>query len=512
MKTNARLWFLTSACTAAVLGLVLSINSAETVAAGPIGAIALPGPTPTVNSQNVIQVTASGGLRIATFEAKSGRVLLILPDDMRAGDTISGTVQVEPAGKTEEERANNLNVLNGHTIIIRPQPKPGKPGENAIELPVKLPTFTVTLPPQSPRFVSFGIVGQPPGQGGDFIQDTWTVIPDLTLNVTMDSRPPQLGQQGRPLQIPGSFDGSFDNTTVRFGPPGSTVQDFEKNTQNVSGGFGLIKPLAESPRKIVFESPTNVVGPIQVFVQEGDKKTTAPFRNLGVQLSAPKTNLMRGEKTTLTVEVRGLEGIKEDVPLQLDSRGVITMDGGNFQNLRIKPNEVQRDGRYTTTRGITGQQAGGFNVTATVIVNRFDFCLQDDADPNRILHFNSFTGDYFFACGGGSCRPGGSTGGTQTGGTPGKPGGTVQPGGTPPGGTGTPPIVPPTGLNLTGIGKPTMKGCIITLGHYAPDRRIFANLDVCTKSGEASVQTNSPKAEFKITDKNIADNSVASPK
>jgi len=268
------------------------------------------------------------------------------------------------------------------------------------------------------------------------------------------------------------------------------VHEFVKQSDSVSDGFGLLRTLAESPRKIVFESPTNVTGPMGIMVKEGDgPPTMGTYRNVGVNLSAPKTNLMRGERTTLTVEVRGLEGIKEDAPLQLDSKGVITMEGGNFQNLRIRPQEVQPGGRYTTTRAITGQQAGAFTVTATVIVRRFDFGLQDDTDPNRLFHFNSFTGDYIFACGGGSCRRG--TGGTS---------------GQPPTGSSAPPPV-----TLTGTGKPAMKGCIITLSHNAPDRRVFAKLDVCTKSADASVETTSPQTKIKITDKNTTDNTATSP-
>jgi hypothetical protein len=56
-----------------------------------------------------------------------------------------------------------------------------------------------------------------------------------------------------------------------------------------------------------------------------------------------------------------------------------------------------------------------------------------------------------------------------------------------------------------------MKGCIITLSHNAPDRRVFAKLDACTKTGDATVETNSPKADIKITDKNTADNTAQSP-
>src|SRR6185503_3838687 len=117
---------------------------------------------------------------------------------------------------------------------------------------------------------------------------------------------------------------------------------------------------------------------------------TGNSRNIGVRLSAPKLNLLRGERTTVTIEVSGLAGIINDVPLQLDARGVINMDGGNFQNLKIKPEEVKLDGRYTTNRAINALQAGGFSVTATVIVGPFDLNLQDDVDPSRIFQFNSF--------------------------------------------------------------------------------------------------------------------------
>ena len=66
-------------------------------------------------------------------------------------------------------------------------------------------------------------------------------------------------------------------------------------------------------------------------------------------------------------------------------------------------------------------------------------------------------------------------------------------------------------MTLTGIGRPAMKGCIITLSHNAPDRRVFARLDMCTKTGDASVQTNSPKAEVNITDKDVTNNNAPSP-
>lgn len=287
------------------------------------------------------------------------------------------------------------------------------------------------------------------------------------------------------MEIHGPFDGDASNTTLNLNP----VRTPRLEGQKDMGFQGNRLPFrAESPRKIVFESPSNFTGLADLVVKEGNTETKGTYRNVGVQLSAPKTNLLKGEKTTLTIQVRGLEGIQKPVPLTLTSEGVITMEGGPYQPLMIQPSQVDAGGRYSTTRGVTGIQAGGWGATATVIVRPFDCSLQDDADPNRLFHFNSFTGDYIFACGGGSCRGGGTSSQPPT--------GSSAP---------TPPIT------LTGIGKPQMKGCIITLSHNAPDRRVFARLDACTKSGDASVETKSPKANFNITDKNTTDNTAQSP-
>ena len=51
-----------------------------------------------------VDVKTAGGLRTATFDLPRGKIRVNLPDDMMAGDTISGTVIAEPKGSTEEER------------------------------------------------------------------------------------------------------------------------------------------------------------------------------------------------------------------------------------------------------------------------------------------------------------------------------------------------------------------------------------------------------------------------
>jgi hypothetical protein len=188
------------------------------------------------------------------------------------------------------------------------------------------------------------------------------------------------------------------------------------------------------------------------------------------------------------------------VPLTITYRGVIIMEGGPYQPLVIQPSQVSSDGRYTTTRGITGVQAGGWTATATVVTHPFDFCLQDDSNPARVILWNTFTGDYNFICPG--CFP--ASGGTKTGETT-QSGGTkttVAP-------TGTPGMISPQPTGLSGTGTMIRKGCIITLTHNAPDRRVFSRLDVCTDSGSSTVEAPKTNIKFTITDRNTADNTCA---
>ncbi len=377
-------------------------------------------------------VVTANGLHRASFETIYGRVIVNLPDDIRAGDTISGTVVVEPKGNTEDERKNNAAKLSDLKINLAAK----FPKDQKDLLIFVTPRLIADFSTEVPESFDYKIGVNAPRTDPETVTITinsmvWFINNQPTLS---EFRLPTIGQQGRPVEIFGPFDGNSSNTTLAYGPAGSTVQDFEMQTENVSGGFGLIRPLAESPRKLVFEAPNNATGPIALNLKEGSTQTIQAYRNVGVRLSAPKTNLLKGERTTLTTEVTGLEGIKAPVPLTLEARGVITMQGGMFQPLFIEPAQVGADGRYVTTREITGVQTGGWEATSTVVTTPFNIVLRDP-DPPQTIVLNSFTGDYVF-CG--------------------------------------------AGIKLSGTGQVQRKGCIITLTHNAPDRRVFGRLDGCT--------------------------------
>jgi hypothetical protein len=338
----------------------------------------------TESAQGTSEVKTANSLIIIVFTFDPGRIIVNLPDDLRAGDTISGTVVEEPKGTTAAEKERNRSVLEGMVIDL-----------DGTKMPVSQPHFTWILPaPQSsatPRY-RLRIIEMPKSgsSGSQHVYSDCMIeaynFPKMSASGSgylvekQEIKIPSLGQTGRPIVITGSFDGKSDNTGLTVG--GQTVT-----------------PLAESPRKVVFENPTNVTGPVGISVNEGGKETMGTFHNVGVNLTAPKTSLKKGESTELHVEVSGLQGISQPVPLHLTNGGAVTMQGGNTQTMSIKPAEVQSSGIYTTTRTITGVEAGVWNATATVVV--FDFCLQDD-NNGSVLTFSSTTGDFILCQGHGA--------------------------------------------------------------------------------------------------------------
>ena len=56
----------------------------------------------------------ANGLSTTSFSTPRGKVQVNLPEDIAAGDTISGTVIAEPEGKDRKEQTRNQGELNGH--------------------------------------------------------------------------------------------------------------------------------------------------------------------------------------------------------------------------------------------------------------------------------------------------------------------------------------------------------------------------------------------------------------
>jgi CHAT domain-containing protein/tetratricopeptide (TPR) repeat protein len=294
---------------------------------------------PPATAQNAsgyhVDSNSTNGLYVANFTTPQGSIKVNLPDDMAAGDTISGTVATEPTGKNEKERAQNLADLNGYVIELEAQKIRVGDKKFSCNIPARLNTEAKTI-------VLW--------YRGKNVANTTIPISAAAPPSPTQFTLPTGGQQGRVIQIKGPGDGLF------------SPADYVKIGQSI------LTPLAESPRSLLVENTSEIVGPTSIDYRENGVQAQCPFRNIGIQLSAAKLNLIRGETTTLHVVVLGLKGIAGDQSLDIDntSPSVITMSGGDKQHLMIRPAEVRGEGTYSTDRTLTGIMAGGFNVTTTL--------------------------------------------------------------------------------------------------------------------------------------------------
>jgi hypothetical protein len=148
--------------------------------------------------------------------------------------------------------------------------------------------------------------------------------------------------------------------------------------------------LAQSPRKIVAETPQGVLGKADIEVRKGDQTVhKGETRAIGIQLSATSTTLKRGQEATLTVTVRGLENLAPDekVPVQLTNKtpAVVSVEGGDVQKFTITrgdPNLDPQAGIWTRTFSLTGIRPGGFEIFAFLRICE-DECNPEGAVRNQ---------------------------------------------------------------------------------------------------------------------------------
>lgn len=249
----------------------------------------------------------SNGLQTTVFDLPEGRVTVLLPADLTAGITISGTVIALPKG-VGDDLARNSAVLQGIVVQLDEQP-PKKGGSQPTWVIPALAGTAATMSLIGKDGKSQGVCSIPtlPGPPEPFTDGGFYVDPIVNA--------------GLPTQVNGPFDGDLRNTAAKCdGDP--------------------LTPIAESPRPCVFAgTPTNL-GPARIEIAEAGKTGTGPTNIVSVSLSASKTVLLEGEKTTVTMTVRGLNGIPESfypIPIEFisESPSVVRFDGYADNNIAM---------------------------------------------------------------------------------------------------------------------------------------------------------------------------------
>lgn len=284
------------------------------------------------------QTEIKAGLQRIIFTTERGsRIFVNLPADLRRGETCSGTVFGEGSGKSDAERAAGQDELRSYTVELAGQKIPATGGR--IEL--RIPSFTM-------KDDISGVILR--NQKGKVLARAEIKVSSQATVSATAFRLPSV-QLGEIIEIDCPCDGVIAAT------------DYVK----VAGAQILI--LAESPRKTVVFNTRPQTGSTEIEVNEHGQVVKREIRILGIKLTAQKTGLLKGEQTTLHVEVSGLDGVKEPVPLRLENKttSVLTMGTANVEHLTIKPAEVQAGGTYKTDRTLTGIQVGDFLIEGTVV-------------------------------------------------------------------------------------------------------------------------------------------------
>ncbi|HSC35411.1 MAG TPA: SPOR domain-containing protein [Thermodesulfobacteriota bacterium] len=199
---------------------------------------------------------AAKGVHIVELKAKAGIIKVFLPDDISAGDTVSASIALYPGGVTREVMDSNLGILSGYIIETSFFKVPA--GQKSIKITVPRNAagtdMKFTLRDASMKTIDSASVPISLSSSGRGIEGQPT---------PHDYQCPLVGQAGRIVEIKGPFDGDFATTDFKIGSKKANV-------------------IAESPRKLVFESPSDVIGSVEVVLVERNVEVRRPFTCLQV--------------------------------------------------------------------------------------------------------------------------------------------------------------------------------------------------------------------------------------
>ncbi len=264
-------------------------------------------------------ISSQKGLTTAVFSTQYGNVKIHLPDDIRPGEIISGTVVAEPKGTNARQLEKNLAELKKNQINVV---------GNKVPVTDKLQSFQCTVPSQGGLDIALSNINT--GTKVDGINVPFDgfgkLVPPSEGCVT-----PTNNLVGEPVRIIGNFDGNITNTQCLV------------NSQPA-------QTLAESPRQCIAQYPQTAQGPSSIQVKEnGQEKCTNRISGVDMQIRTGDLNLRKGQSTYIDVKVVGLEGLPDKAVLTITNTtpNIVTMTNGNVQVIPIWPTPDSAHGTFS---------------------------------------------------------------------------------------------------------------------------------------------------------------------
>jgi len=210
-------------------------------------------------AQNKIPATSKTeyGLHTVTVDTPEGEIDIYLPDDMSAGDTISGIVVAEPYGKTSQERQRNTDELNGYVVELEVEDKEIG-GTKISEKKLKKVSIPKKFRKDSTKITVSDSDGNEVITTEIEIEDSPHPLQYTELPLPKDFKLPLIGKSGEPVQVLGPFDGAFDTSSVKIGGKEAQI-------------------LAESPRKVIVKTPGGITRFTDIEVLERGVRSSGEF-------------------------------------------------------------------------------------------------------------------------------------------------------------------------------------------------------------------------------------------
>lgn len=289
------------------------------------------------------KVEKKNGLTTVTFNTPKGKVTVTLPEKTHAGDVISGTVIAEPKGKNKKQKTKNKNVLNGYVVELVKKKNPVKKEKVTWKIPgvCKKNEIPLILRNEKGEVLRSGLLS--------VIEKTKDDPVLKALNGT-DFQIPGYLRGGEPEMISGIFDGDLQNSSI-------IIDEKE------------IEILAESPSEIFFKAPSDIKGKALVDVFENDKKLREEVNVIHLNMEAKRLSLRKGEQTTVSIEISGIEKLNCEIPLCISnlSSENIKLDGGDYQMMFIKPASIRGKNSFRIETGVKAIGSGGFSISAEIL-------------------------------------------------------------------------------------------------------------------------------------------------
>lgn len=202
------------------------------------------------------EIESISAIQKIIFKTGAGKITVYLPEDILAGDMISGTISTQPAGTSSEDKQANADSLNKYSVEIN----------NEI-ISVGNVELKFSIPKSSTGGVTYMILRDSNGEewARNYItyQNTTVDIKNFTAVSPWEFQSPKIGRSANPSVIKGPFDGNFGTTSIMVGNK-------------------TVKKIAESPRAFIFENPKSPIGNMDLLLNERGVGVKRKYSNIRV--------------------------------------------------------------------------------------------------------------------------------------------------------------------------------------------------------------------------------------